>query len=397
MHKRKINVLFLLPSLRYTGAGRQVVDLVNGLSSEKINVHLLTFEKQLDQLDRLDTKKVTFYNYPRRFKFDASVITRISRLIEKEDIDIVHCTNQIALLFGFLGKISARRKPKLVVALHTTVNRSIKNELFDWFLYAPIMMFCDAIIAVCQNQRVYWSKKYPWLSSRFVTVHNGIDTDQYAEILSPEEKKELRRSLGIDETDVSVAVVAELRVEKGHEYAFRAVRTLLDRGCKCILLLVGDGDRLSNLRSLAQRLSLHENIRWLGYQKDPRPYLSIADLFLLPSYAVETFSLALLEALSMGKPAIATDIGGSSEIVIEGVNGFLVKSKDVRSLAEKLGRLINDRELREKFGAKARESIVHKFNLSNMISKTEGLLIELASADDLEIRSDRTNKENDLH
>jgi glycosyltransferase involved in cell wall biosynthesis len=146
-------------------------------------------------------------------------------------------------------------------------------------------------------------------------------------------------------------------------------------------LLVGDGDRLGTLQSLAQRLSLNDNIRWLGYQKDPRPYLSIADLFLLPSTAVETFSLALLEALSMGKPVLATDIGGSSEIVIEGVNGFLVKPKDVRSLSEKLGRLVENRELREAFGAKARGSVVQRYHLSNMISKTEGLLMEIASGD----------------
>jgi len=322
MPDRKINVLFLLPSLRYTGAGRQVVDLVNGLSSERFAIHLLTFEKQLDQLDRLDRNKVTFHNHPRKFKFDSSIITAISQLIKKEKIDIVHCTNQIALLLGFLGRLRAGRKTKLIGALHTTVNRNFKNELFDWFLYAPIMMFCDVLITVCRNQRLHWSKKYPFLASRFVTIHNGIDTDKYNDVLSPQERSKLRLSLGLDERDTAVAIVAELRAEKGHEYAFRALRILLDGGLKCTLLLVGDGERLIHLRSLAQRLSLTDRIRWLGYQKDPRPYISISDLLLLPSYAVETFSLALLEALSMGKPVLATDIGGASEMVMEGVNGF---------------------------------------------------------------------------
>lgn len=377
--EKKLNVLFLLPSLGIGGAERQVVDLVNGLSEEKFNIYLVTFEKLFNLLENLDREKVTYIHCPREYKFDFSVTRKIAHVIDREDIDIVHWTNQISLLFGFFAKFRAKKKVKLIGALHTTINRSFMVELFDWFLYVPLMMSSKAIITVCENQKIHWARKYPWLSHRLVTIHNGIDTEKFKDTFSDHEKTEYREALGIGGDEFTVAILSSFRVEKGHEYAFYALKRLRNHGKNIRLLLIGDGQRKSYLQSLAKDLSISKNVIWLGWQKDPRRYISICDTLLMPSCS-ETFSMAILEALSMGKSVIATDIGGTSEMVIDGQNGFLVKRRDVDSIVSSLLKLIDNVDLKKKMSANARESMKNRYSLSKMIKSTEKLILGIASA-----------------
>jgi len=202
--------------------------------------------------------------------------------------------------------------------------------------------------------------------------------NRFEDSLSPEEKSELRESLGIGEDEFAVGLVAQFRVEKGHEYAFRALKTVLNSGKKCRLLLIGSGARKQSLYALSERLSISKSIIWLGYQKDPRPFMSICDTLLLPSVA-ESFSLSILEGLSMGKPVIASDVSGNSEMIRDGKNGYLVKARDSWTLAERWQYLMDDRDLLKRLSLYARESVVNKFAVSDMVKKTESLFETMIS------------------
>jgi len=376
MTDRKIGVLFVLPSLEMGGAERQVINLINGMDKERFRAHLFTFEKQLDLLADLNREGISFENKPRRYRLDFSPAREIARIIDREHIDIVHCTLQIALLFGFLGKWKAGKRVRLVAALHTTLNRDFKGDLFDWILYAPLMMFCRRVITVCQNQRIHWSRKFPFLARRFTTIHNGVDTDKFRDSLTQGEKKRLKESLGVRDDEFTAAMVAGLRPEKGHEYAFRALRILNDLGMKIKLLLIGDGERKESLQRLSRSLNVSQNLVWLGFQRNPQRFLSISDVLLVPSVA-ESFPMAILEALSMGKPVVASSIGGIPEVVTDGANGLLIKPGDVPSLTHSLAALVGEERLRSSLGHRARESVESRFSLSGMVQKTEALFSEL--------------------
>jgi glycosyltransferase involved in cell wall biosynthesis len=96
----------------------------------------------------------------------------------------------------------------------------------------------------------------------------------------------------------------------------------------------------------------------------------------VPSFA-ETFSLTILEALAMGKPVVASDVGGTSEMIVDGVNGFLVPPRDSDGLAQSLKRLIEDRALLSELGERARDSVVRDFSLTAMVKNTESVFQEL--------------------
>jgi len=373
------NILFVVPSLRLAGAERQVVSLVNGLSEERFNIHLFTFERELDQQKDLNKQKIRFYNYPRRYKYDFAPSKRIAEIIDRENIDIVHCTLQIALLYGFIGKVMAKKKIKFINAIHTTINRDKKDELLDRLLYYHLMRRCDRVIAVCENQRKHWVNKYPYLEEKFVTIHNGIDTEKFKDDVSEGEKKAIRASLRIENGELLVGMVAGFRPEKGHEYAFRALKILLDSGIKVRLILIGDGERRDYLQSVARGLGIWENIIWLGLQKEPKKYISIFDLFLMCSKKVETFSIAILEALSMNKPVIASDLGGTSEMIIDGITGFLVTPKDPSDIAEKIKYLIDNPAILKEISKNARSFVTERFSIELMSKKTEDLLMSFHS------------------
>jgi glycosyltransferase involved in cell wall biosynthesis len=372
-----MNVLFIVPSLRLAGAERQVIDLANGLSGDKFNIHFFTFENELDQINFFDRTKVKFYNKPRRHKFNFSPVGEITRIIDRENIDIVHCTLQIALLFGFLGIRRSQRKPKLIDAVHTTININMKADLFDRLLYVPIMRRCDRIIAVCESQKEHWLKKYPFLSKKMVTIHNGIDTMHFTDDLGDEAKVKLLRELDIRDGELVVGMLAGFRPEKNHEEVFIAFSRLVRENLPVKLLLIGDGAKRQILMSKAKELGIDDRVIWAGFTNEAKKYISIIDVGVLFSYAVETFSMAILEMLAMGKPVVAADIGGTKEMIEDGINGCLVQPRDVDALTDKLCLLLRNSQLRERFSITARQTVLGNFTKELMVQKTDCLLRKL--------------------
>ena len=373
MKHQRINILFVLPSLRYTGAETQAVNLINGLSRRKFNVHAVVFQDHLDQLTKLDTRTITFYKCPRRYKFDVAIIKKISDIVRHKDIRIIHCTNQIAFLFAFLGRLISGKKSVLVAALHTTINRSVKNEMFDRLLYSPLLIFADRIITVSRNQKRHWIKKYPWLAKRMVTIHNGVDVDAFLDRMTHDGREALRVKLNLRQEELVVVLAAEFRPEKGHDTAFKAVNKIKRRGGEIKLVLLGDGEKEAELRILAQRLHLEENLCWEGYQKDIRPYLGVCDVVLISSYA-ESFSMTMLEAMAAGRPVISTRVGGADELIVESRNGLLIEPRNPISMADALEFMIANADLCRKMGQSARDSVVRDYQVGRMVEKTEILL-----------------------
>jgi glycosyltransferase involved in cell wall biosynthesis len=209
-----------------------------------------------------------------------------------------------------------------------------------------------------------------------VTVYNGIDGEIFKDSFSIEEKSKIKESLRIREDEFIAAIVASLRQKKGHEHAFKAVKAIARAGDKVRLLILGDGERKIFLQKCAEQLSVSRNLVWLGYQNDPRKFLSVSDALIVPSIA-ESFPISILEALAMGKPVIASRVGGIPEVISDGLNGFLFEPKDVLSLVEKLQKLIRDKALKKELSQNARESMISKFSISEMVGKIETLFVYL--------------------
>lgn len=368
-----VRALFVVPSLMRAGAETQVVDLVNTLDSSHLEKHLFTFEAQLDQLNRLRTKEVNHHQSRRRFKFDLRPVRELARLIDELKIDVVHCTLQFAMLIGWLATRLSSRRPPVIVAVHTTINRDTKNELLDRVLYRWVMAKCARVLFVCESQRDHWIRKFPALSKLAVTIHNGIDISQFDPIAARIAGARLRAHLGIPLETFVIAHVAAFRPEKGHGYLLDALSQLVTGDRRIVVLFAGDGSLRGDFEQQVEARGLSGHVRFLGSVRDVQPVYGAADVAVLPSTA-ETFSMAMLEAFALELPVVASDVGGTREAVVDGKTGLLVEPRNGMALAAALKSLIDDKSLGLTMGRAGRQLVADKYTQSEMAAKTAQLI-----------------------
>ncbi len=371
-------VVFVVPDLQVGGAERQVVDLVNHLDHDRFDATLFTFGKTNDLAKYL--RGVRQVTVPREFKFDARPILALARLIRKERVELVHCTLEVSLFVAMAAVALSGRKVRVVQALHTTEASGQREELANRLLHSNVMRACDRIITVCEGQRAYWAKKYPFLAPKMTTIYNGTELEKYRDDVLADRKAALRHELGIEEGDVVMGMLAAIRPEKNHAGVLAAAARVVEEHPNLKLLFVGGAvpgteDLEARLRRQTSSLGLDQHVRWLGMVADPKPVVSLFDASIQFSQTVETFPLALLESLAMGKPVVASRIGGVPEIVEDGKNGLLVPVGDVTAFASALSRICSDPELLRDLSAEARPSVDPRFSVTEMAHRTEEVMM----------------------
>jgi glycosyltransferase involved in cell wall biosynthesis len=211
--------------------------------------------------------------------------------------------------------------------------------------------------------------------ARARVIRNGVDLSAFTPA-SGEERGAARRALGLASDATVVAFVGRLTHAKGVDTLLDAWRRVeaADAPGRCWLFLAGDGDEGATYR---QRATAElRRATFLGRVKDIRPVLRATDILVLPSRS-EGLSNAVLEAMAMGVPVLATHIGGLDEQVVDGVTGVLVAPGDAQALADGLGRLLGDAALQRRLGRQGRATAEQDFAFSRTVDAYEQLYQEL--------------------
>jgi glycosyltransferase involved in cell wall biosynthesis len=217
--------------------------------------------------------------------------------------------------------------------------------------------------------------KYPELEKLAHVVHNGVDAARYERADFAAASKDLRVTLGIQDDAIVFSCIAGFRPEKGHRILIEAFSRVADSAC---LLLVGDGPERAAIASLIRDKSLESRVWLLGVQADVRPAVTTSTATILASTAVETFSIAMLESMALAVPVIGARIGGMDEAIEHGKTGLLFPIGDVDLLAAHMDALIKDPGLSVRLGEAAESYVRSRFTLSQMVEKSEKLLLALA-------------------
>jgi len=228
----------------------------------------------------------------------------------------------------------------------------------------------EGIVALAQAHADYLVRREGIEEGRIRIIANGVDTERFHPARSEEERGSLRAALSIPASSFVVVMVAALRPEKNHGMLLDAAARIRARRNDSIFCVVGEGPEAENLQRRSRELSLGETIRFMGRRDDIPAILAAADASALCSHpVVETFPLAVLEAMSCGLPVIASDVGAVREMIVDGEEGRIIAPGDVGALAEALVALADAPEAGRRMGIRGRDRVVRDFTVEGMVGR----------------------------
>ena len=210
---------------------------------------------------------------------------------------------------------------------------------------------------------------------KITVILNGVEP------LTPstaEESAALRRELGFADTDFVCGISARMEPYKGPSYLVETARAVCAVRPEAKFLVMGTGTTYEETMRLAREAGLDGKMVFTGFVTDVVPYYSIMNLSLNCSWGTEATSLALIEAMSLGLPAVVTSFGGNPGVIEDGVNGFLVPEKDSDAMAEAIVRIMGDPALYDTLSAGAKTRFGEKFTAQAMTEQLETVYKEEA-------------------
>ena len=380
----KSNILYLDSGSGIGGGQRSLLLLLNRLDKERFtpfvgclgdspfaaevgktaaSVIPLSLPAAHNKTDKV--KRFTFHDLFEDFR-QLRVIMELHRAVKRHAIDLIHANSlSVALLGGIVAKIN--RIPILMHKRYAT-SYGILDRLCERLLHRVILV----------SEATRWDFAP---AAKQTLIYNGVDLDAFQ--ASPEEVETLRTELFPDEPNAAilVGVVTRITPEKGIHFLVRAMRKL--KGEKDVkLLIVGgpyfqkDVDYMDALKQEVADLGVEDSVIFTGFLSDTRIVTSLLDIVLVPSIIPEACPRTIIEAMAVGKPVIATPLGGSKELVTP-ETGILVPPEDASAVAEAIATLATDRERLTAMGKAARDRAVQLFNSEKNTALTETVYTEL--------------------
>lgn len=339
------NIAFILNSIRFGGAERQTIDLINGLASYGHNISLIVLNESGDSeyLKSTINTNIDIYDCNIKKYYDKNKLKEIQNYIKNRNIDICFSVGFYSTMYcSMLNNLSYLKK---VCIIHTTQLPNLKEQ-FKMTYYKKMINSMNYRIFVSRNQMMYLEKKYKISTKNSYVIHNGIDVNKFnINKLKKYNIEQILNQYRLNKDKINFCYSAMLRKEKNHLFLVEAVRRLVSNGYKNIqFILAGDGSEFNNIQDKIKEYNLEEFIYLIGKQKEIEKIYSICDYGVIVSNSVETFSLAALEQLASGIPMIMSDIGGANEMIINGYNGYLFKQDNIDELVNILIKCINEYE-----------------------------------------------------
>jgi glycosyltransferase involved in cell wall biosynthesis len=370
VNENKIRILHLIETGGPGGAEKVLLNIVGHIDSRQFSSLVMVPRKGW----LYETLKK--YHFETRViesnrSWDAGFLLKLSSLIRKEKIDLVHSHLPGMNFYSCLaGRITKR---PVIVTYHGKIEDGDKRKWKNIFKNFIVRNTAAQVVTVSDYLKKELIKKIGVDPNKIVTLYSGIDFNAFGPTKS---SLELRQKLGLSESAPLVGTIGNIRKSKGYEYLIRSVKLVEEKVPNVLFLIVGEKEEklFHDLSKLTEKLGLKEWIKFLGFREDVADCLNILDIFVLSS-TTEGFSIATVEAMSLAKPVVVTDCGGPAEIVTDGRTGFLVPPGDPKALAQKIILLLENQKLREKMGNQAQIWVRKKFSLEENIKNYELLYI----------------------
>ena len=307
---------------------------------------------------------------------DPAAILALREIIRQRRPEVLHTHTAKAGATGRLAAVSSvGARPRAIV--HTYHGHVLSGyfsrrweRVFRW-IERGLALTSGALIAVSDEVRDDLVGFGVAPARRFVVVPYGFDLPPWGEA-DDKARREMRAGIEADESTFVVGWAGRLTAIKRPLDLVRTLRALRDDQVDALLVLVGDGEDRPAVEALAAELEVAGSCRLVGFQKSIRPWYASFDALLLTS-ANEGTPVVAIEALAAARPVVATRAGGTGAVVRHGESGYLEAIGDIAALAERLGTLARDPELRARFGAHGADDVRARFAVGRMADEVEAI------------------------
>jgi glycosyltransferase involved in cell wall biosynthesis len=369
---RKIRIAYVIKSMEVGGSQTHLVQVLRLLDRQQFHpvLYCLTGEGVL--LDAVRALGVPIGNGgARRFKGLGAVaaVVRLGAYLRRESVDVVH---NYLLRANAIGSVAARLARVPVVL--SSKRGCHERRGFDLFAAKIGNALADRVTVNAEAVREFVHANECCPKEKMAVIPSGVDTERFR----PLPGTGFKARLGLPEDRRVIGVVTRMRVRKGVEEFIRAVGRVRQTHADAHAVIVGEVDLDNGLQALVHGLGLENHLSLLGRRSDMPEVLSAFDILVLSSHD-EGMSNAILEAMAMEKPVVATDVGGTGEVVRHGHSGLLIPPKDPEALAAAINQMLAQPARAAEMGRLGRRIVEEDFSARAMVRQMEQLYLGLAA------------------
>jgi glycosyltransferase involved in cell wall biosynthesis len=373
---RPLNVLQVCDHLgwdgsRMHGVKRLFAWMLPRFDKSRYRVSLVSLRKKDVSEDTLDSLGVEV-SYLHRGKFDPATLTDLNKIIDRQQIDILHLHGYGATTFGRLSG-AMKGVPTILHEHANLTDTPWFQKMADRFLEP----YTDIAIAVSESTAEFVRRARLVRPERVKVVYLGAPLEEFGRIRTAGEIAAARAALGISSDTFAVGTVTRLHESKGNTYLVAAAAEVVKQRPNARFFLVGEGPLQPALEAQARALGLGDRFIFVGFVSDVSSALSAFDLSVFPSLWEGT-PLTVFEALAMGKAIVATDADGLRDVLVDGRTARIVPTRNAEALASALVTLMDDPAERARLAAAAHDA-GRQYGIDAFVRKMERLYTLLAN------------------
>jgi len=368
MNGRKIHLMQVTFGMNIGGMERVIMELCRYVDPAKYRVSICCISARGPLADKMEAEGVPVHfceNQSRAGKYLRGF--ELGRIFREQQVDLLHTHHMPAFIDSTVGARIARTP----ILINTDHCKQYPIERHWQILEKSASLFADSVVAVSRHTREDLIRYQRIAPEKLRVIYNGIDV-RFARQETP---VDLRRELGIEAGDVVIGTTARLEAQKGLDLLLEAAPLVLRQLPTARFVVVGGGSLEDSLRDQAKRLGLGSRVLVTGYRTDAIDLMQLFDVFAQTS-VFEGMPMALLEAMALSKPIVATAVGGVPEVVEDGVTGTLLQTRDPQQLADAILRVAADRAEGARVGRAGYDRYQKHFTARAMVSQYEALYSE---------------------
>jgi glycosyltransferase involved in cell wall biosynthesis len=355
-----MKILFFIDSLSAGGKERRLTELIKNLQlAPGIEIALIVMAKEIHYKEILNLP-IEIHYIIRKSKKDLSVFKQFHFFCKNFDPDIVHCWDSMTAVYS----VPACQLLGIILVNGMVVDTPVKRNIFNkhWLRAKISFPFSDIIIGNSKSGL----KAYGASPRRSVCIYNGMNLSRFINLKDPQT---IKKEFGINDDSFFVAgMVAAFEERKDYKTLIKSAVKLINEHDNVRFILIGKGETLDQIKQSVPSF-LNKKIIFTGARSDVESIVNIFDIgILLTNSKVhgEGISNSIIEYMALGKPVIATQGGGTNEVVFDNNNGFLIEAENSNQLIEKFNYLLDNKNKMKELGENGSKMVKEKFDIEIM-------------------------------